>query len=132
MIRRIGAVILGFFVGFVTFVVVQGVIATKFPPETVFNAHDTEAMTAYFRSLPNTFFIYIVCAHAMSALISSFITAKMADKFKFYLGLLVGGMFVIAALTHILTIPTPGWVLIADPIAIVILVYCGAKLGSRK
>lgn len=132
MIRRIGAVIFGFIAGFFIFVLIQGIIASKFPPETAFNANDTEAMTAYFRSLPDKFFLYILAAHSLASLVASFLGAKVADKYKLYLGLLVGGMFLVAAITYIMTIPTPSWMLIADPLIIMVFSFLGAKLGSRK
>ncbi|MBT8232992.1 MAG: hypothetical protein HKO66_07990 [Saprospiraceae bacterium] len=132
MLRRIGAVICGFLVGFALYILIQRQIALQFPPEFEINAHDKEALTRYFRSLPDKFFIYILLAQALTALFASFVTTKIADKYNLYMGLLVGGMFFIASISFIATVPTPGWMLIAAPISIIIAVYFGTKFGLRK
>ena len=132
MLRRVGAVIFGGFAGFSLFAVVQGYLLSQFPPPEGFIPQDVEASTAYFRSLPDKAFMIVLAGQVFAAFSASFLAAKIADKYKFYIGLLVGGMFVVAVISYIMTIPTPKWVLFANPIGAIIAMLLGSRLALGK
>lgn len=132
MIRRVASVLGGFIMASFIFMVLQAMVSRQFPPPENFNVNDTEAVTEYFRGLPSKMFIMLTLSHAFSALIGAFFASVIADKYKIYLGLMVGLMIVVASLAYVLNIPVPTWMIFLDPLAILICSGIGAYLGSRK
>jgi len=131
MLRRIAAVILGFFISAVLFTAFQFLISKQFPPDEGFNSYDPEALEIYLRSLPNKMFVMITGAFALATFFGSFFTAKNADKYKLYLGLTVGGMMLVGVVTYISVMMAPKWMIIAAPLAILVVAFIGGKLGAR-
>lgn len=131
MLRRIAAVILGFFISAILYTTLQFLISRQFPPEEGFNPYDKEALEIYLQSLPNKMYIFITGAFALATFFGSFFTAKKTDKYKLYLGLTVGGMMLVAVVTYISVMMAPKWMIIAAPLAILVSSFIGAKLGAR-
>jgi len=131
MLRRITAVFLGCFLSVCIFFILQYLISRQFPPPDDFNVADKGAMAAFWRSLPNKMFIFVTFAHSLSGFIGAFITSSISDKYKVYFGMIVGIFFIAAAITYMSVVLVPTWMIIADPLAIIIFTFVGAKLGSK-
>jgi len=130
MFKRVLAVILGFVTGFVLVTLIQSISAGMYPPPEDLIAQDTEALKAYFSSLPTKARYIILAAHAIGCFGAAYITSKFADNYKFYLGLLVGLMMLVAGASYNLASYSPIWAFAADIISSLCFAYLGAKWGS--
>ena len=130
MLKRILAVILGFVSGFVTVGLIQTISAQMYPPPGDLIIQDNEALEAYFYSLPHKARYIIMLAHVVGCFIGAYIAAKLSDKYKFYMGLLVGVVMFVASFSYNLASFCPRGIFIIDLGLCILAVYLGARLGG--
>jgi hypothetical protein len=130
MLRRIAAVIFGFFISAILFTAFQFLIRNQYPPPDGFNYYDYEALDIYLKSLPNKMFVLITGAFAISTFFGSLFTAKKSEAYKVYMGLIVGGMMLVGVISYISVMQAPKWMVIAAPLAIFISAFIGGKIGA--
>jgi len=132
MLKRVLAVFLGFLAGFVTTGLIQMVSARMYPPPEDLITRDIEALEIYFTHLPSTARLIMLVAHIIGAFIGSFLAARMADRYRLYLGLLVGVVMLVASISYNLASFAPAWAFMTDLAATAGVAYLGARLGSRN
>ncbi len=131
MLRRIAAVIFGFFISAILFTALQFLVRNQYPPPDNFNYYDYEALDIYLKSLPNKMFVLITGAFALSTFFGSLFTAKKSEAYKLYMGLIVGGMMLVGVISYISVMQAPKWMIIVAPLTIMTCSFIGAKIGSK-
>lgn len=131
MPQRILAVILGFFTGFVLVILVQMISAKLYPPPEDLLTQDVEALKRYFTALPGPARIIILAAHVLGAFGGSFVASKFANSYKFYIGLIVGFILLIASISSNLGSYVPALIFILDTLLTIGAMLLGARLGSK-
>lgn len=97
----------------------------------VISVYDEVGMTAFIESLPTKAFIWIIVTHGLGAFLSAFLASKIATDNKLYLGFSAAAiMLVLSSINFFMVSGHPEWLLIMDPIVIIIMAFIGAKLGS--
>lgn len=130
--KRITAVIVGFIAGMILVSLGHMLSTINHPPPADLSIHDKEGLDTYIKSMPLTAYLFVVLSHFLASLIGSFVAARISDQYKFYFGLFVGALFVIATISSNLSLPrSPKFVILDIGLALV-ATYLGAKLGSQS
>lgn len=129
MLKRITAVFFGFITGFILVSLIQMISAKMYPPPPDLLPQDQEAMQAYFSTLPTGARIISLIAHIMGAFGAAFIAAKRADKYKLYLGLLVGVVIMVASASFNFASYAPPYIILIDFILTGLAAWLGARTG---
>jgi hypothetical protein len=109
MLRKIIGVVVGIVAAMLIFMVFDKINSVRFPlPANLYPA-DHEAMTAYVRTLPSSFFITTLIGWALGSFISGVlirIISKSSEKISAY----IAGLFLTtAAIVDIFLLPNPVW-----------------------
>ena len=131
MLKRFFALVLGFITGFVLVTLVQMISAKMYPPPVDMIAQDAEALESYFLSLPINARYIVTLAHIMGAFGGAYVAAKFADKYKFYMGCIVGIIILVASVSYNLASFCPGWIVVLDLLLSALTVFIASKLGAK-
>lgn len=131
MLRRVGAILAGLFAGFVIVGTIQMISGYLYPPPDDLNFHDKEGILIHMQSLPTMAFVIVILAHVIGTFVGAFISARITDAYKFYFGLFVGALFVVATISNLLMMPHPTWMIGTDILLTIGAAYLGARIGSR-
>jgi putative membrane protein (TIGR04086 family) len=131
MLRRVVAILAGLVVGFLVVALLSMVSGMMYPPPPDLNINDTEGLMAHMQSLPPSAFMMIIFAHSLGTFTGAFLASKLARANKFYYGLFVGALFVVASISNDMMLPHPNWMIVSDIICVAIAAYLGGRLGAR-
>jgi len=131
MLKRFLALVLGFLAGLVLFTLIQMISSKMYPPPEGMLTQDVEALESYFLSLPMYSRYIITLAHVLGAFVGAYVAAKLADKHKFYMGCIVGIIFLVASVSHNREFLCPGWMIVLDMFLTALATYLASKIGSK-
>ena len=121
MLRNIGAVILGLFVGAT---VNRGLIMLNmmvlFPTPPGMQTGDAVAMQAYIDQLPITAFLVVILAHLGQAGVGGWVAARVAGSHPRRLAMVVAGLTLAGGLVIALQLSAPAWTYIEMPLYLVV------------
>lgn len=129
--RRIIAVVVGFIAGMVLVLIGSLIIRELHPMPEDLNIHDHERLLDWKKSIPNKLLMIEIIFHVLAGFLSSFLAARIADSYKFYIGIFIGLLFVVSTIVNAFSLPHSFWMTALDIFGVLIFVYLGAKLGSR-
>lgn len=132
MFRRVLSVVLGFITGFVLVVLIQMISAKMYPPPSDMLPQDTEAIKQYFSTLPIEARLIIVLAHVVGTFGGCYIAAKLADKSKFYMAIVVGVLMLVSTISSNMASYIAVSIFLLDTLLTLAAVYLGARIGSRS
>ena len=132
MLRKLLGIILGSIVGFMIIVTVLRTLKTNYPIPEGLSYHDKEGLINYMAALPYSVFLTIIGAHFIATYLASFITARIADTHRFYMGLTVAILFIIASISHSTALPHPMWMIITDAILVIVAGVLGSRVGAGQ
>ncbi len=130
--KRIIGIIVGFILGII---IVSGghMLSTlNYPPPSDLIIHDKEALRNYIQNMPNSAVSFVILSHFLGSFFGSFVSAKISNDYKFYIGLFVGSLFIIATIANNLNMPHSLNFGILDISLTVIAAYFGARMGSKN
>jgi len=107
----------GMFAGLVAAVVIIGVIeaisSVVYPFPKDVDMQDAEAMKAHIATLPAGAFLFVLGAYFAGTLVGTWITARLNRGRQRVPGIAVGCLLFAAAVLNLISIPHPGWFMLA-------------------
>lgn len=133
MLRNIGAVILGLFVGSM---VNMGIIMLNamvlFPMPEGMDMNDAVAMQAYIDTLPQVAFIPVILAHLGQAGVGGWVAARIGKTRPMMLAMIVAGLTLLGGVLNAMSIQGPLWTYIEMPLYLAVGWAAGALEVRRR
>ena len=121
MLRNIGAVILGLFVGAtVNMGLIMLNMMVLFPTPQGMQTGDAVAMQAYIDQLPVAAFLVVILAHLGQAGVGGWVAARVAGSHPRRLAMVVAGLTLAGGLANALQLSAPAWTYIEMPLYLVV------------
>lgn len=133
ILKNIGAVIVGLFVGSVVnmaLVLVSVYVLWPMPPGTDFS--NPEAMAAYIATLPVTALLWVIGAHLGQAFCGGWVAARLATSRPLVLALIIGVLSLIGGVLNMLDLGLPSWMWIEMPFYLVVAGAAGWLEVQRR
>jgi MFS family permease len=132
ILRRFAAILTGFISGFILVSLIQLISAKMYPPPLDLLPQDQEGMSNYFQSLPKKARFIVMSAHFVGTIFGAFIASKISDRYNVQMGLLVGFIMLVAAISYNSVTFAPGWMMVSDFLLMLLAMITGAKIGATK
>jgi len=130
MLRSLLAVIGSAFIGANVIRLLGLGINSAYPMPEDLIVNDEATYVAFFESLPQSVYYWILSSHLVGALITGFLAYKIALTKKKMLGLISIALLIGLILYSIIIMPSPIWLKIVDPILILVIGYLGIYLAQ--
>ena len=130
MLRSLLAVIGSAFVGANVTRLLGKYINSAYPMPEGLIVNDEASYVAFFESLPQSVYYWILATHLAGALITGFLAYKIALTKKKMLGLISIALLICLVLYSIIIMPSPLWLKFIDPILILVFGYLGIYLAQ--
>lgn len=131
MVRKILAVPAGLLAGGIGIFLIEALGHQLYPLPAGMNQNDMEGMKTYVTTAPFMALFFVIIAYAVGALVSGFVSTKVAaDRSKLY-ALLCGLIFLVQSIYMMYSLPTPTWFWIAG-ILVWFLVLVGYRLAVNN
>lgn len=130
MLRNIGAVIAGLFVGSLVnmaFVLLNSYVL--FPMPEGMDMMDPERFNAYLATLPVAAFLVVLVAHLGQAFVGGWVAARIGTR-PMVLAMIVGALSLLGGIMNAMQIDGPSWMLIEMPLYLVVA-FAAGKLVER-
>jgi hypothetical protein len=127
--RSVLAVLAGTIVAMILISGVEMISSTLYPPPGL-GMHDAEGMARHIDSLPIGAFLLVLGDWALGACCGAWLAARLAERARLVHGLVVGALFLLAAISTMLMLPHPAWMWIGAIIALTGCSYLGARLAT--
>ncbi|MDF2552198.1 MAG: hypothetical protein K0R77_1473 [Chryseobacterium sp.] len=131
MLRKILAVIAGIISGGISVGIVQTVGHNLYPMPEGMKSDDMEAMKNYVETAPFMALFFVIISYVIAAVVSGFVSTKIADDGKKIYALICGIIFLIQSIYMMSVLPTPIWFWILGILSWT-LVLVGYKLALNK
>ena len=131
MLKRLLSLFLGFIAAMAVVLLTQYYTRGMHPPPDDLIFNDMEARESYLLGLPMKVRYYFFASHLVGAFLGSYIAARLADKHKYYMGLIVGLIFLISTISHNFGMMSPGWLIVIDFVACVFMILLASRVSSR-
>ena len=131
MLRAILGVVAGIITGSFCIWGVETVNHLLHPYPADMNANDIEAFKSYIENLPFLGKFMVIVGYALGALVSGFISTKIARNGKPTAAIICGLIFLSFTIYNMMVLPTPIWFWVLG-ILVWGLVLAGYKLASTK
>ncbi|WP_051289347.1 hypothetical protein [Chryseobacterium daeguense] len=131
MIRKISAVIGGLVAGSLCIGAIEWIGHKLYPLPEGIKADDVDAFKEYVATAPFMALLFVILAYAVGALVSGFVSTKIANDGKMRSAVICGIFFLLATVYNMVVLPTPGWFWVLG-IAVWGLVLAGYKLALNK
>lgn len=132
ILRSILAVLAGIVVGFVVVAALEFLDTTLFPLPAGLDLHDTAAIKQAMARAPLAALILVIVGWGISALLGSWVAARIARAPKVLHGMIVGIFLLGAAITDMLEFPHPVWFWICGLLIFLPASYIGSGLALGK
>jgi len=109
MIRKILAVIAGIITGGISVGIVQKIGHSIYPMPEGMKGDDMEAMKNYVETAPFMSLFFVIISYAVAALVSGFVSTKIANDRKKIYAVICGIIFLIQSIYMMSILPTPVW-----------------------
>lgn len=131
MFRKILAVVAGLILGGISVGIVQKIGHSIYPMPKGMKSGDMVAMKDYVENAPFMALFFVIISYAVGALVSGFVSTKIAnDNNKIY-AIICGVIFVAQSIYMMSLLPTPIWFWVLGILAWA-FVFVGYKLGFNK
>jgi len=103
------------------------------PPPEGTDVSTMEALRESMKSLPWSFFIFPLLAHALGTLVGAFIAAKLAASHRMKLALGIGALFLLGGIAMIVNCGGPWWFVASDLVlAYIPMAYLGGRIAIGR
>lgn len=130
--KSILSIALGFLIGFIVIALIEASNILIYPPPAGLDLNDPVALEAYVAQVPTGAKVIVLFAWAVGTFAAGLTAAKVATKSKITHALIVGGVFMMAGIYNMLTIPTPLWFWIVGLIIYLPAAYLGGIVATNK
>ncbi len=125
IVRRVGAVIVGFVVAFLLVSGAEGIVHKLYPPPPGTNLNDMAQVKVFVASLPLPALLIVLGGWLIATFVATWLAAKIAQTA--ISGYIVGGVLLAAGIANAFIIPQPVWFSLVS-----FVIYIGATLvGAR-
>ncbi|SIQ52117.1 hypothetical protein SAMN05880574_11539 [Chryseobacterium sp. RU37D] len=131
MIRKILAVVGGIVSGSLCIWIIESLGHYLYPLPAGIKTTDVEGFKNYVSTLPFSALLLVLIGYALGAVVSGFISTKIADDDKNRSALICGIFFLLATVYNMIMLPTPVWFWILG-IAVWGLVLVGYRLALNN
>lgn len=131
MLRKILAVIAGIISGGISVGIVQTIGHYFYPMPKGMKSDDMVAMKHYVETAPFMALFFVIISYAVAALVSGFVSTKIANDGKKIYALVCGIVFLIQSIYMMSVLPTPTWFWILGILSWG-LVFAGYRLALNK
>lgn len=131
MLRIILGVIAGIIAGSVCIWAVETLNHNLYPFPVGMKANDMDSFKLYVETLPFLGKFLVIVGYALGALVSGFVSTKIAKNGKSTAAIICGLIFLSFTIYNMIVLPTPIWFWILG-ILVWILVLAGYKLALNK
>jgi len=128
--RSVLAVLAGTIVAMILISVVEAISSTLYPPPPGLDMNDHEGMRQHIGSLPIGAFLLVLGGWALGAAAGAWVAARLAGRAGLVHGLIVGALFLLAAISTMLMLPHPAWMWVGAVVALVGCSYLGARAAA--
>ena len=132
ILRSILAVLAGIVVGFIVVAALEFLDTTLFPLPAGLDLHDTAAIKQAMARAPLAALILVIVGWGISALLGSWVAARIARAPKVLHGMIVGIFLLGAAITDMLEFRHPVWFWICGLLIFLPASYIGSGLALGK
>jgi hypothetical protein len=132
ILRSVLAVVLGLFVGFVFIMAIQMLSMVVNPPPPGLDFNNPEAMKQYIATLPTGAFVLVLASYAVGTFAGAFVTVWVARRAPLVHGLILGGLFLLAAIQNMRTLPHPVWFQIVALALFLPVAWLGASCAPSR
>ena len=131
MLRKILAIPAGLVAGGIGIFLIQAIGHKIYPLPEGMDPNDMEALKTYVASAPFMALFFVIISYAFGALISGFVSTKVAADFKKIYAIVCGIFFLIQSIYMMYILPTPLWFWVLG-IIVWLLVLAGWKMAVSK
>lgn len=131
MLRKILAVIVGIISGGLSVGIVQTIGHYFYPMPKGMKSDDMEAMKNYVETAPFMALFFVIISYSVAALVSGFVSTKIANDGKNIYALICGTIFLIQSIYMMSLLPTPVWFWFLGIVSWA-LVFVGYKFALNK
>jgi hypothetical protein len=131
MVRKILAVVGGLVTGSICVGAVEWLGHKMYPLPAGVKPDNMEAFKEYIATAPFMALLFVIIAYALGALVSGYISTKIANDGKSRYAVICGIFFLLATIYNMIVLPTPIWFWVLG-IAVWGLVLIGYKLALNK
>jgi len=132
MLRSLSAVIAGVICSGLTFMIVTTIARSIYTRPEGILPDDKEALADYLSSQPTGEKLFLSVSLILSALLASYIAARISDMYKFWIGLIGGFFMVMITVSIFLYLPYDKGYAAINILLVFLVIALGAKLGSKK
>ncbi len=133
MLRNVGAVLLGVFVGMcVNMALIMLNAHVLFPMPAGMDMNDPVQMNAYVATLPTVAFLVVLAAHLGQSFVGGWVAARLGTSHPMRLAMIVGLLALVGGIVNMMTIRGPQWFAIELPLYLVVAWLAGRVEVQRR
>ncbi|MCB9664665.1 MAG: hypothetical protein H6732_11175 [Alphaproteobacteria bacterium] len=116
VLRNIGAVVAGLFLGSVANMAVIQLSWSLWPMPEGLDTSDYDALGAYISTLPTQAFLLVMVAHLLQAGLGGWVAARLGASRPRVLALVVAALTLLGGVANLLMLPAPVWMWVEVPL----------------
>lgn len=132
MVRNIGAVLAGFFVGSLANMAIIMINFSMFSGPEGLDMNDPEQMKVYLATLPVAAFLVAIVAHLAQAGLGGWLAARLGATRPVLLAMIVGGLTMVGGIVNMINIDGPAWMWVEMPLYLLVAWGAGTLEASRR
>lgn len=130
MLRDLIAVVLGMLAGMAVNMSLVLLSMFLYPMPKGVGFDDSEAMSAYFATIPATGFLIVLAAHLGQSFFGGLVAALLSSDRPRAMALIIGVLSLIAGVSNLIDLPLPAWMWIEVP-GYLLVAWLAASLAIR-
>lgn len=131
MLRNVGAVFAGLFIGAIVNMAILMVSWTIYPMPPGMDMNDPDQMNAYLATLPTTAFLFAMAAHLAQAFVGGWIAARISEDAPMRVAMIVGILSLLGGVANMFNLDAPSWMWIEMPLYLA-AAYAAATLELNR
>lgn len=131
MLRSVGAVLGGLFLGFLLVGAIEFLGHWVYPPPLGIEKWQYDQIASWARDAPLGVFLFVFVAWTLGAFVSALSACYLAGKSPWIPVGIVGLVFIAATGFNLVAIPHPLWFVLSAPLAVVASVWLGVTTARR-
>lgn len=132
ILKNVGAVLLGMFLGGVANMGLILVSWQIWPPPEGFDMNDQAQLADFVGTLPAAAFAFVMVAHLAQALVGGWIAARLAASRPRVLAMIVAVLTLVGGVMNLTTLPAPAWMWLEVPLYLVVGWFVGDLEARRR
>jgi hypothetical protein len=130
--RSVMAVVVGCLAAFFHIMAIEALNLVLFPPPEGLDPNKPETVVAYMKEIPTGALLMVLLAWMVGTFAGSWITTRLAPVPKRNHGLVIGVLFMIAAIGNMRAIPHPPWFWVVSLASFLPVSYLGTALAAPR